>query len=540
MSHSGIGAFAEEFARPSYKWIGPKRLVTNAQNWLVSNYPGGIGFSFFSYSPDKALLVLLKGYREDGSIERFLLHAYNCGKWGGGWEKWQTHRLPLFPYESLHGRVTHYTFSYVIHKDGRSVPSRFEYKFAVLEDFYREWVEKDDFDDPRFLRDNDYRTYEVDGEQAAQALRRINGSGSDLPIRPYFTRGNTGDPDHPVHEIHRQIDRVIERKRRDPHERHFIQTALFDFDNHHIAEHLIHAHEQGVDVECLADWSALSSLNCSENIARMRRAGIPLCGIVRNTPCDGAEGIASMHTKIIIFDGEVAHSSSYNLHFHLWGGNWENALFYYSRDFGILYAAVYHALRGGAIPEIEIDPGSRYNLLYSFGRYHTSLKKYYRPRDAIITEINNARRSLVVCMFDLQHLGGVSLNDHHETDVIAALINARNRGVRVRIILNGMIAHTGKLPEPWDLRFPRPLKEAVQRLKDAWMEVILVYYHESVYSPLHHKFAVFDDQVVITESYNWYEVSVNSDEVLSVIRDERLAGAFLREADLLLGSFRRA
>jgi phosphatidylserine/phosphatidylglycerophosphate/cardiolipin synthase-like enzyme len=75
-----------------------------------------------------------------------------------------------------------------------------------------------------------------------------------------------------------------------------------------------------------------------------------------------------------------------------------------------------------------------------------------------------------------------------------------------------MIAHRGPLPEPWDLDLRRPLKEPLQRLKDAWMEIIFIYYRESIYSPLHHKCAVFGGHTVITGSYNWYEASVHSDE----------------------------
>jgi phosphatidylserine/phosphatidylglycerophosphate/cardiolipin synthase-like enzyme len=141
-------------------------------------------------------------------------------------------------------------------------------------------------------------------------------------------------------------------------------------------------------------------------------------------------------------------------------------------------------------------------------------------------------------MFDLGYLTGISYHEHHETDVITALINARNRGVRVKIILNGMIAHTGPLPEPWDLNRSRPLKDAVQRLKDAWMEINCIYYRESIYSPLHHKFAVFDGHTVITGSYNWYEASVQSDEVLVVIRDRGIANAFIEESVRLCNAFR--
>ncbi|KJU86366.1 phospholipase D/transphosphatidylase, partial [Candidatus Magnetobacterium bavaricum] len=141
-------------------------------------------------------------------------------------------------------------------------------------------------------------------------------------------------------------------------------------------------------------------------------------------------------------------------------------------------------------------------------------------------------------MFDIGYLTGVSSGDNHETDVITALINARNRGMRVKIILNGMICHTGELPQSWDTGKWRPLKEPVKRLKDNWMEVVFVYYWESIYSPLHHKFAVFDNYTVITESCNWYVASLYSDEVLSVVRDERLAREFTDEANKICKSFR--
>jgi phosphatidylserine/phosphatidylglycerophosphate/cardiolipin synthase-like enzyme len=122
--------------------------------------------------------------------------------------------------------------------------------------------------------------------------------------------------------------------------------------------------------------------------------------------------------------------------------------------------------------------------------------------------------------------------------VIEALIRARDRGLRVEILLNGMTAHTGAQPPPWDKRFRRPLKPAIQQLKDAWVQIFYVYYHESIYSPLHHKFAVIDGLTVITGSYNWYEPSILSDEVLSIVRDERIAAAFLEEAGLMRGCFR--
>ena len=527
---------AEDYALPSYKWIGEKRIVSNVQNWQISNFPGGIGFSFYNYSGKKALKVVLKVYREDGICEVYIIDAYYCGEWDNYWQKWQTHQLPLFPYESCHGHIIYITFSYIIHKDGKSIPSCYNYKFATIDEFNRGRIDPADFHDPYFKTENDYLTIELNRARIQHALKKINQGHNDLPIQPFFTRGNTWDQTHPIHEIHRHIDWVIERKRNDPGKRHFIHMAIFDFDYFHVAEHLIYALKNGVEIDCIADWSSVSSINSVETIAGMRRAGIPICGVVRNTPCNPSEGIASMHTKFIIFDGEIVHSASYNLHFHLWGGNWENALFYYSKDFAVLYSNIYNALRGGVIQKVKVEPASRYNLYYSFGSYETHSGDSYRLQDAIIREIKNARNSIIVVMFDMDFLTG-DLNGN-ETNVIAALIDARNRGIRVKIILNGMTAHSGLLPESWDKDFRRPLKGPIQVLKDAWIEIIHIYYWESIYSPLHHKFAVFDDSTVITESCNWYTPSIYSDEVLSVIRDERLAREFTEEAQRLCESFR--
>ncbi|MEQ8192169.1 MAG: phospholipase D-like domain-containing protein, partial [Candidatus Eremiobacterota bacterium] len=78
----------------------------------------------------------------------------------------------------------------------------------------------------------------------------------------------------------------------------------------------------------------------------------------------------------------------------------------------------------------------------------------------------------------------------------------------------------------------------VQSLVEAGIEVIRLYNTWDIFSPLHHKFAVFDEETVLTGSYNWYTVSAISDEEMSVIRDRGVAGKFLEEVYLLLSSFR--
>lgn len=529
---------AEQFAYPSYKWIGSRGSAENRQGQSISTFPGGIGFSFYNYSEEKALRVTLSVVREDGARELYLCEAYYCGECGGSWQKWQTHMLPLFPYEGFHGRISHITFSYAIIKDNAAVPSRYQYRFATLDDFYAESLCSDDFYAPCFKRENEETISVLNDALLQSSYEKINLPGNDTRIVPFFTRGDPRRVDHPLQEIHRAIDRVIALKEDKPALSRKIHLAMFDLDNEHVAEHLVYAKQRGVRVECIGDWAQVSSINVSKNIARLRLEGIPVYGVVRNNPFRPEESMSSMHTKFIIFDNDTVHSGSYNLHFDLWGGNWENGLVYRSSDAAALYDGIYAAIKHGQRIKLTINPTNQYNLYYSFGTYLAPCGRRYRPQDAIIAEIGRARRSIVICMFDLSDLYGWAEETDCEIDVIDAIIRARDRGVRVEVIVNGMMAHTGIQPENWDKNFARPLKEAIGRLRDAWIELFYVYYWESIHSPLHHKFAVMDGRTVITGSYNWYGPSMYSDEVLSVVRDEAIAKAFLQEADLIRSSFR--
>ncbi len=528
---------AERYAFPSYKWLNARRMLPVTPHGLAVCNPGGIGFSFMGGAEGMSLKVLLQLWRADGASEHYLCDAYRVHDFGGDWQQWQTHRLPLLPWDGPHGHVTYAVFSYLIHRSNQALVSQNCYKFATFAEFSSNSTDRTDFFDPCYKTENPYTLNQVDAQELQAAYDRVcNSQTLDMEVR--FTRGNPGSPEHPVNEIHREIDRVIAKKKDDPQGRHWIHLALFDLDNYHIAEHLIYAKNQGVEVECLGDWAGMSALNRTDNIARIRKAGIPVLGIVRNTPGVPSEGIGSMHTKIFIFDGEVVHSSSYNLHFHLWGGNREEVMIFRSPEIALLHENIFQAIRGGIIQPLQIDPLASFNLYYSFGYTITKEGKLFRAQDAILTEIHNAQKSIEVCMFDIGFLVGTSLGDSFESDVVSALIHARNRGIRVKVILNGQIAHTGQLPASWDKKFRRPLKPAAKRLKDAWVDVSFLYYHESVYSPLHHKIAVIDGHTSVIGSYNWYEASLVSDEVVSVIRNRQLAKTLSDEIHLIEKSYR--
>jgi hypothetical protein len=532
-----MGEPAERYALPAYKWIGEGRTVQNAALRDVTVFNGGVGFRIANYSHEKRLIVVQNIYREDGTCERYVMQGYYVEHWEYDIEKWQTHQLVLFPFESPHGMVSIITFSYVIHKDGAPLRSEYEYKFARREDFFRGYVESDDFHEPWFKRESSYRIADYSHHDIQQASFAVMNSPHEASVKPFFTRGEPWASSHPIHEIHRRLDMIAEARQREPHRRHYVNLAMFNFENEHVVNHLLHLHHLGVEIECLGGWEQTSSADWSEDVARLRRAGIDVFGIVRNTPYKPDEGIASMHTKIIDFDGMMVMSSSYNLDFHRWGGNWENGLFIDSLPISFLYQHIYQTIKGGVFKGYQIRMEKPYNLYYSFGRYSDEQGRTVSAADALLREISCAKSSLFVAMFDL---GDVYLKGpyFHGAGLLDMLLEAKRRGVYSVIVLNGFRAERDDLPVEHDLSKLRPLRPAVQHLIDSGIEVLLLYYHDTPYSPLHHKFAIFDEETVIAESYNWYSASLYSDEVFSVIRDKNLARAYIEEIFLMMKKFR--
>jgi len=199
---------------------------------------------------------------------------------------------------------------------------------------------------------------------------------------------------------------------------------------------------------------------------------------------------------------------------------------------------IFQSQRGGVIQRYGIDPLSPFNLLYTFGR-HTMLNgRYYKPHHAILAEINRARHSIKCSLFLIGDLVG----DHHDS-VIDALINAHHRGVYVHILFNGHLAREGRIGVERSMaeELSRPLLPSVQRLKNAGIPVGLVYGqddHKVPYSPIHSKYCVIDDAIVIEGSFNWYNTSVFSHDLVVIANNREVAGPYLYEFDEIQRSFR--
>ena len=190
------------------------------------------------------------------------------------------------------------------------------------------------------------------------------------------------------------------------------------------------------------------------------------------------------------------------------------------------------------IQRYGIDPFSHFNLLYTFGRQAAMNGKCYRPHHAIISEIHRAQHSIRLVLFLIGELRG----EYHDS-VIDALIFAHRRGVDVKIILNGHLARQGDPGKEYSMaeELKRPLLPSVVRLKEAGIPVALVYGTHDVpvpYSPIHSKYCIIDERVVLEVSFNWYNASVFSHDIVILAANKQVAEPYLFEFDQILRRLR--
>jgi phosphatidylserine/phosphatidylglycerophosphate/cardiolipin synthase-like enzyme len=280
------------------------------------------------------------------------------------------------------------------------------------------------------------------------------------------------------------------------------------------------------------------TLTNSQNYASLKYARVELIGVFCSPRHHLIEVEPDMHTKFVIFNDEDSILGSFNITFDRWWANWESGMTFHSKGICRLLDNIFQSQRGGVNQKYGINPLSQFNLLYTFGRHMMLNGKPYRPHHAILAEIHHARHSIKLCLF----LMGDLLGDHHDS-VVDALIHAQDRGVYVHILFNGHLARQGRVGVERSMadELNRPLLPAVQRLKNAGIPVGLVYGqddHPVPYSPIHSKYCVIDDSIVIEGSFNWYNTSVFSHDLVVVVNNHQVAQPYLYEFEQIQQSFR--
>lgn len=518
-------AFAESYAWPVDGELGASVGRRNELGELFFLRPGRIRFDV-AWGAEADIKVVLKVHRTDGVCERFLVDTDACDvEWNR--HRRVTRRFFVHPRPATLGAVAWVAFSFIVHLHGRSIPSELDYVFMGGPECER--------DAPAWRRidragaaPNSYRTGEVDAGILQRDVDWYNGHFDALRLVPKFTHGLVHHPYHPKAYIHDRIDHVIRQRQTQPGAAAGIKVCVDCIDDTDFVSHLLHARSCGVDVQCVVDWRKMTLTN-SPNYARLKRSDIELVGVFCSSDNPRVEVAPDMHLKFILFGEEDSLHGSFNISFDRWGANWETGMSFHSHGVTRLLDNVFQSIRGGVIQRYRVEPLSPFNLLYTFGGQMLGSGRPYRPHQAIVSEIHRARRSIRLCLFLLGEMCG-----EHDDSVVDALIQAQRRGVGVQVVLNGHVVREGDPGREYAIsdELRRPLVPAVERLRRAGVAVELAYgrhWQRVPYCPLHAKYAIIDDRVVLDGSFNWYNTSVASHDLLVVAANEAVARAYLWE-----------
>jgi len=526
--------FAEQYAMPVHANLGGFFQRVNDFNDTFNVRWGKIDFDV-SFGVQANIKVVLKVYRDHNICEKYLVDsdAYDVH-----WDrhKRRTRDFFLLPFSNHFGQINCVKFSFIVHLNEHSIPSEHDYIFM---DWHQIHNEQDQYRriTGEWKTPNSYRTYELNAGELQADVDWYNHHFESLNLIPKFTKGQQYHPYHPKRFIHDHIDKVIRSKWESPDRLCTIKVSVDCIDDTDFVNHLLHASHHGVLVQCIVDWRKMTLTN-SHNYAQLKRARIELVGVFCTPKHHLIEVEPDMHTKFVIFNDEDCILGSFNITFDRWWANWESGMTFHSKGVCRLLDNIFQSQRGGVNQKYGIDPLSHFNLLYTFGR-HTMLNgKPYRPHHAILGEIHRARHSIKLSLF----LIGELLGDHHDS-VIDALIHAKNRGVYVHMLFNGHLARQGRVGIERSMadELARPLLPAVQRLKNAGIAVGLVYGqddHPVPYSPIHSKYCIIDDSIVIEGSFNWYNTSVFSHDLLVIANNRDVAQPYLYEFEQIQRSFR--
>jgi hypothetical protein len=130
---------------------------------------------------------------------------------------------------------------------------------------------------------------------------------------------------------------------------------------------------------------------------------------------------------------------------------------------------------------------------------------YFSPfggiQDLIISKINSAQSKIDVAMYAFTN-----------EELAFALVRANNRGIETRVILDGRFIENEFSKDEFLYDRGIRLKVNVNNIPGT----------EINYGRMHHKFAIIDDKVVITGSYNWTSsAEKNNYENLLIFPDSR-------------------
>ncbi len=296
-----------------------------------------------------------------------------------------------------------------------------------------------------------------------------------------------------------------------------IQAALYELDLDNIAQAFIAAHNRGVNVQILMDYSYTFPNHGADVREGSLRALIKAGVDVRVIRGFNAYGI--QHNKFAVFDGRLLETGSMNWSENSNTADYNNVIF--RGDPGLVKSFVGYwswmwsaastikeAERGLSAPNVGKPPSG-----YDAARYFKG-QKYpaatFSPKGAttyrLVDLINASQSTIDIAMFAFT-----------SQPVAQALVEAKNRGVAVRFLLD-------KSEAPYSVG---------KSLLDAGIKVKILS-GISGNGVMHDKFGVFDGQMVETGSYNYTNGAAFSNFENAVYEtDPKTIAAFQSDFDAL-------
>lgn len=312
---------------------------------------------------------------------------------------------------------------------------------------------------------------------------------------------------------------MIAAERAQPSKRNTIHAAIFNINDHRIADKLIEAHHAGVEVRLITDAKKLHpAATWQTQDDRLLQAGVPLIGY-------RLEGRGAMHAKFALFNGRRLTTGSFNWELGSSKENHENMLLTEHPELIKAYAKRFEALAAQPAFARRFANDVKADVSVSFA---PDGKPY-----VIIGElIDQAKDTIHVAMFTCKD---VAYTDRQgtKTSIFARLKAAVARGVKVTVITDFGVAEAseyyGKLSDD------DPMDEL---LESYGVHVVRADNTFGAYASMHHKFTVIDSEIVVTGAFNWYyDAAYLNEEDQLVWRDPTLAKNYLGEITDLLARY---
>ncbi len=276
-----------------------------------------------------------------------------------------------------------------------------------------------------------------------------------------------------------------------------IRLAFFNIRLYDVRQLLKSKIAIGVDVHVILDkkQQALSYNTMGEQLVA---DGITVTLVERTEAVD-----ATMHDKFaIIDDGRVITGSANYSH---------TALNISDEDLVVMESSSLAARYQLEFDELIADGDDKSAPYGASDKIHA----WMGPEDSIyqkvISALDGAQNTALVAMFQF-----------NTSSILDAIIDAKNRGVAVVVVLDKVQADD-------------PESLANETLSSAGISVVLAHNMGSNFAEMHSKFAVIDHQLLLIGSYNWTNLgSFFNDENLLIIDDGHLAArAEGKYADML-------